>query len=500
MIFNPFQLKSILSPGSSVNEDDMRNIKRAFGTLGYYTGQKQSARNQPDADLFDSIKAFQSDLGLKRDGVITPGGETAQALGQLLAKRRARQDKHKDSVQIKGKGSRSLLEVNSSKPMSIASGEHDYLKHKLPSLALPENTRQQQLLTKSIRNLLEVIRRKDIDHEVTSSNGRLVKAALKLSDHKAIANMHATAIRDFGDEALAEIINFKDQLHTANKGIHDSWLVAFANDHPEAAQKIQQIEKIHKDHSFIDETGRRDAVPLETHLSQKPLDKKRKILPVPDEKKDMPGLNAEAWKRWNDSINNLPNVSSAEAARYRDIFAWEGGEDASPSTDDFSGIKPDTMQRAIDDDYLPETYRNKRPKDLTPDERAIVYRYYFDDTLGTIDGSIDGHRILDHLPDERLGKAFADTMFTHGRGAGATIIQQAIENVSPGSLRTDEGDGVDGKMGPNTFKAFKKLADDPDKRRELLDALRDTRINFIEKNYPANVHEGWKKRAHYFGF
>lgn len=59
---------------------DVRAVKSRLNALGYEGGEGP----YPDEQLFKSIRAFQGDNALKTDGVITPKGETAQALTDRL--------------------------------------------------------------------------------------------------------------------------------------------------------------------------------------------------------------------------------------------------------------------------------------------------------------------------------------------------------------------------------------------------------------------------------
>ncbi len=85
-MFNPFELKDTLSANNSVDLDDSLNAKKAFGALGYYKTPNYGLTKYPDQPLFDGIKKFQADNGLKKDGVMNPGGETARTLGNVLGR------------------------------------------------------------------------------------------------------------------------------------------------------------------------------------------------------------------------------------------------------------------------------------------------------------------------------------------------------------------------------------------------------------------------------
>ena len=95
--------------------------------------------------------------------------------------------------------------------------------------------------------LLDLIRRKIGDDEVVSSNARTVKAALKTSDHTDLAKFHALAVKDFGDDALTEVEDFRKQPLSANKPAHDSWLRAFTDERPGDAERMMLADGLGED-------------------------------------------------------------------------------------------------------------------------------------------------------------------------------------------------------------------------------------------------------------
>jgi len=79
-MFGPFKLKSTLSRNNSVDQDDTLRTKYALQGIGYYKPPKHGISKYPDEEMFKSIKRFQSDLGLKKDRVMKPGGESERTL------------------------------------------------------------------------------------------------------------------------------------------------------------------------------------------------------------------------------------------------------------------------------------------------------------------------------------------------------------------------------------------------------------------------------------
>ncbi len=62
---------------------DVLSIKKTLLITGHYTVPDYGLTPYPDKAMFNAVKEFQKDNGLKADGVITPDGETLQALNNL---------------------------------------------------------------------------------------------------------------------------------------------------------------------------------------------------------------------------------------------------------------------------------------------------------------------------------------------------------------------------------------------------------------------------------
>ncbi len=216
MFGNPFRLRSTLSATSLADHDDFLNAKRALGSLGY---------KSPDNNLFEGIRQFQSDHGLKQDGVMKPGGESERMLGKMLEKQR----EHSGT---------SLPDPRPTAMPGILPGGHDWTKRKAPDIAWPELPRQSPKQTRNIKKLLELIAKKARDNEVVAESARTVKAALKTSDHTDLAKFHAQAVRDHKDNALAEITEFGNQLKKANPEVFNSWFHIFKSERPEDAERM----------------------------------------------------------------------------------------------------------------------------------------------------------------------------------------------------------------------------------------------------------------------
>lgn len=83
-----FNIKSTLGRDYSVDLNDSLRAKKALRELGYFETPEFGLTPYPDHRLFDALVRFQTDHGLRRDGVMRPQGETAAVLGNALAAER----------------------------------------------------------------------------------------------------------------------------------------------------------------------------------------------------------------------------------------------------------------------------------------------------------------------------------------------------------------------------------------------------------------------------
>lgn len=83
-------LKSPIGTNYRVDPDDLMNTKRTLNQLGYYDiPPHRGVDDWTDDAMFDGIKRFQKDNGLKVDGFMRPGGETEQNINLLLTNEQA---------------------------------------------------------------------------------------------------------------------------------------------------------------------------------------------------------------------------------------------------------------------------------------------------------------------------------------------------------------------------------------------------------------------------
>jgi len=159
--------------------------------------------------------------------------------------------------------------------------------------------------------------------------------------------------------------------------------------------------------------------------------------------------------------------TGTQSFAYGETFAGEGGI-AKAKNGRVAGIGEkllDGARRARDKDgnlLFPDLAHVRTPSDLTVEQVAAIYRFQTDQNFDTVGGSA----ALDKVGDPYAAAALNDTLFRPGAAGGARTVQQAINEVL-GSGSVPE----DGQMGPATLDAYARLAQNPDTRAELLDAL-----------------------------
>ena len=88
-----FNLKSNVSRSHKLEEEDISNTKIALHNEGYYDVPEYGLTGYSDERMFDGIKKFQKDKGLRVDEVMNPGGETESFLNKALVKSETKKPK-----------------------------------------------------------------------------------------------------------------------------------------------------------------------------------------------------------------------------------------------------------------------------------------------------------------------------------------------------------------------------------------------------------------------
>ncbi len=84
-MYNPLRLSNTLHPDAGNGPDDTLAAKRVLAQLGYYEVPDYDLTPYPDYPMFDAIRNFQRDIGLRDDGVIKPYSQTETLLNEVLS-------------------------------------------------------------------------------------------------------------------------------------------------------------------------------------------------------------------------------------------------------------------------------------------------------------------------------------------------------------------------------------------------------------------------------
>ena len=85
MMFPRLTLHGPVDSSARVDPEDTIRAKTALNQLGYYRPPEFGITEVPDGPLFEGMRRFQKDNGLKADGITKPGGSTEQLLNAALA-------------------------------------------------------------------------------------------------------------------------------------------------------------------------------------------------------------------------------------------------------------------------------------------------------------------------------------------------------------------------------------------------------------------------------
>ena len=178
-----------------------------------------------DTALDHSIRRFRTANGLTPDGVINPDGPTANTIGRRLIEQRRRPPPSRPP-----RRKTILTGLDPSTPVAPRTppGKPNTGTRINPTAGLP---RQGQARTNPVtRSLEKAVQTALASDEVHSENARMVKAAVRKTDHRELARSHAFAVSEYGDDAVGELVDFGRQLVDAEPESFASWVEAMASE------------------------------------------------------------------------------------------------------------------------------------------------------------------------------------------------------------------------------------------------------------------------------
>ncbi|MDP6643076.1 MAG: hypothetical protein QGF16_03265 [Rhodospirillales bacterium] len=97
-------LNATLAGDAPADQSDTINTKYVLQDFGYYVEPDYGMTVYPDQRLFDGIRKFQKDNGLRIDGRMNPGGPTESALNIELRKtQNTREKQYDDEAEIRAR-------------------------------------------------------------------------------------------------------------------------------------------------------------------------------------------------------------------------------------------------------------------------------------------------------------------------------------------------------------------------------------------------------------
>ncbi|MGQ0664773.1 MAG: hypothetical protein ACT4P2_14575 [Pseudomonadota bacterium] len=216
------------------------------------------------------------------------------------------------------------------------------------------------------------------------------------------------------------------------------------------------------------------------------LDAFVRIEPPPYPPRNQPIAPAD-WDKLKEALEASYALSPTERFAYAETLAAEGGLKVD-SNGASSGITRSTLRDAQESRRIPEIRGVGTPADLTPAQRLLVYKWYFDtQALKEVGGSA---RLVE-IGNPFTAAAIADVLFREGGARGAGFIRNAIQKVVRNlseSERLARGlrDKISeiGVMKRDSFAAIVELS-----RAGYGDRLRDA---LAEQRENERVRETWR--------
>ena len=159
----------------------------------------------------------------------------------------------------------------------------------------------------------------------------------------------------------------------------------------------------------------------------------------------------------------MPGVSPSELFAYGQIYAAEGGNTKDPLGSASSGILQKTLDSARG--RMPGLLGVKTPSNLTPDQRAAIYRDYINQALARV----GGYQALSGIGNDYAAAVLADVLYRDGTTGGANIVRAAINQISPNSVTPT------GRIDQATLDIVARLASAPAGLAQFLKAIGDMR-------------------------
>jgi len=270
-------------------------------------------------------------------------------------------------------------------------------------------------------------------------------------------------VKDFGDDALAEIAEFGHQLKRANLEAFNIWFHIFKKELPEDAERLAFVGSL-GDNSLDGGTGENA---FKAKEQGKADENAISLPPIPSTKKDWFKGKEHEWEEFHEATSQLPGITKNEHAAYMHIFGQEGGHKKNEKSTASAGLLQETADIYLGEGSLSDIPKGTPTETLPADAKATIYRNILDDEFP----KIGGHKVLNDIDDELGAVALAEGMFRLGHGNASKVIQTAMNKIDPTFTDDDE------VFGSNTRAKYKELIHSPEHRDQLLNAIADGYTN-----------------------
>lgn len=456
--FPAFKLNDFLASNASANEGDVLNVKNRLNALGHYQSPIDEITSMSDNGLFTSIRNFQREKGLTIDGYMRPGGETKTVLNKAIAERPRPDPKtERQEAVIAFAGKYGTPEDKARESFKFSS---PFRRVTQPQQSIPHSLTPQA--------------------SPSSPSTAQTSPSITLNNIPNIPNTVSVDVQKKKPEGIAFRGAVTAQADQARN-------LAWKNRRFDSGLAVGQQRYFYP------------------HIKEKLVE----AIPRPSPQ-EFPKFKSE-WDEYHNAFSGDTTMTSRQQRILGNTFALEGlmakTENTTPggfvekTRRDLIALTGKTDAQVAEFPARQRAYRTLKEHGMighgdfdkaTPQQVAALHRAYYDDVLATV-GGID---VLDSIDDDNAAAAFADTMFMHGRGDGASILQRVINK-----RRRELGEKImidqDGAIGPDVVKEYQRLIGTKESKQRLMQLLADERRQAAPKT-GGFIKKGVEERINYF--
>ncbi len=227
---NLFSVGKTISQSSNTDPNDVLNTKNALAQTGDYQMPGYGITDIPDMGMIDGLKRFQQKNGLKVDGIMKPGGPTESKIGETLANQGISTLNPLATKVANPKPKPTKIDPLTGLP------EVKMQKLKKPTNAMWEEAANSQKPKTS--PWFKSDKLQAVSNEAHAENTRTMDGMLNYSNNGFLPTLYADAVKNGGDQAIAEYANFLNQLSNRKKERVDSFEQEVMNKLPDNQKQV----------------------------------------------------------------------------------------------------------------------------------------------------------------------------------------------------------------------------------------------------------------------